>query len=345
MSSQTSRKQMMTCAVSTKEPTQKLEHIYNDVYYGQLVIHHRDGTSPGEVEWSEFVKEARQTGPEFKSGKEKFRQAVEFLARFTKRAPQRLEQVVELWRKGDVNEALHFLGLVLTMANSTSHELEQASDIFSNVQTKLGEMMREAKGNQETMEIKSDQHSLIGALPMWETHKDGALCVNRLDYKSATLDVCKSSCWEHGQEACTHIVNYYTSTSNCYLCYGSFQKDLLKVHNSADTYVLLNNLEQANQLVQQGHVDMKLAKALQAQWSAIQIPLQQALQVVSKFLPAAKNLVSALEEVRFLMNDMSHEALGLAAQKANVVAFEHRMSDVFTAIRNLRTQAIDAFRA
>jgi len=118
-----------------KEPTQKLEHIYNDVYYGQLVIHHRDGTSPGEVEWSEFVKEARQTGPEFKSGKEKFRQAVELLARFTKRAPQRLEQVVELWRKGDVNEALHFLGLVLTMANSTSHELEQASDIFSNVQT------------------------------------------------------------------------------------------------------------------------------------------------------------------------------------------------------------------
>jgi len=126
---------MMTCAVSTKEPTQKLEHIYNDVYYGQLVIHRRDGTSPGEVEWNEFVKEARQTGPEFKSGKEKFRQAVEFLARFTKRAPQRLEQVVELWRKGDVNEALHFLGLVLTMANSTSHELEQASDIFSNVQT------------------------------------------------------------------------------------------------------------------------------------------------------------------------------------------------------------------
>jgi len=222
----------MTCAVSTKEPTQKLEHIYNDVYYGQLVIHHRDGTSPGEVEWSEFVKEARHTGPEFKSGKEKFRQAVELVARFTKRAPQRLEQVVELWRKGDVNEALHFLGLVLTMANSTSHELEQASDIFSNVQTKLGEMMREAKGNQKTMEIKSDQHSLIEALPKWKTHKDSALCMNRLEYKSATLDVCKSSCWEHGQQACTHIVNYYTSTSNCYLCYGAFKKDLLKVHIS-----------------------------------------------------------------------------------------------------------------
>jgi len=42
---------------------------------------------------------------------------------------------------------------------------------------------------------------------------------------------------------------------------------------------------------------------------------------------------------------MSHEALGFVAQNANVVAFEHRMSDVFTAIRNLRTQAIDAFRA
>lgn len=320
----------------------KADETYEEVYHNQLVQHDKDASHPDERDWNGFVKEARLSGPVFRDGKEKLRDAVAHMHRLIRRAPEYLKNIVHFVSIDDYQESSWYLDKVVKLVESVHVSMEEAADRFATVDANMDGMTRDAKENEGHFEgkasrLEKEAKALEGGsfvqLGSWTRWKDQALYGCVLEKRSASLEECQISCIDHASRSCSHVTYYKTAHlgSNCYLhCDTSTKGGYLE----ADTYALEKAPNELAVDVAKKWGAVSDALSLHVRWSAVRRPLKDVSQLVRRFRAAAADLRKSLEDVRFAADDLK-ATFSSPPTELQVKVLERRVGDVVDAIEDL----------
>jgi len=322
----------------------RADDTYEEVYHNQLVQSSRRPGSPDEEEWNAFVLEARRTAPAFLEGKEKLRESVANLHRLIRRSPDFMRHMIGGISKHDIEEATWFLRKVTSLAESVHSSMEAAAEKFGGVDMELEGMARDARENEEHLEVKAvrlseEAMAIEGSRPIrvgvWARHVESALWGCILEKNADSLDGCKEACLDHASGACDRIAYYKTARWNrCYLHCSTATKGN---YQEGDVYLLERAPEQLATDVVQKRRAGAVAGQLQLRWRSVRSPLRDITQLVRRFRTATAELRAGLQEVRFAAKDLSaaFEASELASGDLDLRLLERRVGDVLAAVEDV----------
>lgn len=337
-------KASVTSLQGLSEVVSRADDTYDEVYHNQLVQSSRRPGSPDEEEWNTFVREARSTAPAFLEGKEKLRESVANLHRLIRRSPDFMRHMIGGISKNDLEEATWFLRKVTTLAESVHSSMEAAAEKFGAVDMELEGMTRDARENEEHLEVKAvrlseEAMALEGSRPVrvgaWARHAESALWGCILEKKVESLDGCKEACLAHASDACDRIAYYKTATRNrCYLHCSTATEGK---YREADVYLLERGPEELATDALQKRRAGAVAGQLQLRWRSVRSPLRDVTRLVRRFRTATAELRTGLHEVRFAANDLNaaFEASELTSGRLDLRQLERRVGDVLAAVEDV----------
>lgn len=320
----------------------KADKTYEEVYHNQLVQPDREARVPEEIDWNNFVQDARVTGPVFLDGKERLRDAVENMHQLIRMAPDFLKSFIQLLRRHEADEANFHLNKVARLIDGIHTSMEGAAEEFGAVDMEIDGMTRDARENEEHLESKAsalegEARALEAAPPArsgkWARTADFALYGCQLEKSRKTMEDCKMRCLGYDSAACSRITYYKTTwRNNCFLhCKSAW----VKWYFDADTYTLVRTPADLAADIATKRERGLMVSDLRLRWQAVQRPLREVAQLVRRFRGATSDLRKSIEEVRFAIDDLRVAFSALAGTERQLRLVERRVGDFVAAVVDL----------